>query len=204
MSRRVLISFPGSGRTWLRYLICKTLNLDLEAGYRGVFSISHSYYKNQVDRRVLHLVRDPIATITSCYFKEINGLKVAQTQFNPVLFEYLKLNLPKALRHIRGWESCQSKYYQIQYEDLHGNTEDTLRSVLDFWDMDFLDENIKEAVEFCNFSNLKNLSKELGDTPLKYREGKVNGYSDLLSQQELEDVESLIREWYNTRNSSGS
>jgi hypothetical protein len=95
----------------------------------------------------------------------------------------------------------------IRYEDLRGKPEQTLRQVVDLLGESFTDEDIAGAVEWGSFENLRKLEssgffKRGGmtlrnpDDPnsFKVRRGKVGGYRDYFSDEQIAELETLMRE----------
>jgi len=93
----------------------------------------------------------------------------------------------------------------IRYEDLRGKTAATLRQVVDLLDETFTDEDIAEAVEWGSFENLRKLEtsgffKRGGmtlrnpDDPnsFKVRRGKVGGYRDYFTDEQVAELEALM------------
>ena len=96
----------------------------------------------------------------------------------------------------------------ITYEDLHKNTSNAFSTVLNFIGETEIDDNILEkSIKFCNFENLKKAeekdlfnsfrlrAKSLKDTEsFKVRKGKIGGYVDYLSKNDIEYIDEIINE----------
>lgn len=93
----------------------------------------------------------------------------------------------------------------IRYEDMRADPLTTLKSVVDLLGADFSDEEIREAVEFGSFDNLRKLEtggffrqggmrlKDRNDpTTYKVRRGKVGGYRDYFTPEQVAELEDLV------------
>lgn len=98
----------------------------------------------------------------------------------------------------------------IRYEDLRANPGDNLASILDLMGETYTADEVREAVEFANFDNLRKLEtsghfrqggmrlQNASDpTTFKTRRGKVGGYKDDFTEAQVEELESLVRERLN-------
>ena len=96
----------------------------------------------------------------------------------------------------------------LKYEELRSDTVKQLRWVIDFWGLeDLSDKTIAEAVAFCRFENMQKLEqanafKSIIMAPTnrsdkesyKIRKGKVGGYRDSLSTEDVRYLDELMRE----------
>ena len=93
----------------------------------------------------------------------------------------------------------------IRYEDMRADPLTTLKSVVELLGADFSDDEIREAVEFGSFDNLRKLEtggffrqggmrlKDRNDpTTYKVRRGKVGGYRDYFTPEQVAELEDLV------------
>jgi hypothetical protein len=115
------------------------------------------------------------------------------------------------LRFFRIWEEQRyvpDGFLLIRYEDLHGDAAAELRRVLDFVGLPGVsDDVVREAVEFASFDNMHRMEQrqqfrqgklkpaDAGDADsYKTRRGKVGGYVDYLSEDQVADLNRRMRE----------
>jgi len=123
---------------------------------------------------------------------------------------YSDIGLPSLIEFLNTWARNLEELdhsLMIRYEDLRGKTAQTLRQVVDLLGESFTDEDIAEAVEWGSFENLRKLEssgffKRGGmtlrnpDDPnsFKVRRGKVGGYRDYFTDDQLAELEALMNE----------
>jgi hypothetical protein len=175
-------------------------------------SASKAEYKG---KKVIFLVRDVRDVAVSYYFE----LTRRQT-VNPHYPSY-QGDISSFLHHDQGSVNTIIRYYNlwaenrhipaafllIRYEDMAEDAEQELRKVLDFMGLpEIQNETIHQAVEFARFDNMRKLeeSDELdsfrmqpGDKKdpesYKTRRGKVQGFIDYLSKEDIESLNQKIK-----------
>jgi hypothetical protein len=94
----------------------------------------------------------------------------------------------------------------LRYEDLKQDPHTALRKILEFLDIyDYTDEQIDRAVELSSFENMKKAERNRessspwlnpGRRPvakaMKVRKGKVGGYRDEMTDEDIEYVNHVI------------
>lgn len=149
------------------------------------------------------------------------------------IFEYAmtqQFGIPRTVNFLRAWAPEIDKtraHLLIRYEDMRRETAPVLKELLAFMGFEASDEEIRQIVEETSFENMKKLEKEQAfssdgsgsrrlmvkdpDNPesFKVRRGKVGGYTDYFSEQELEEIDRLIAQipalyGYSPRNTAGS
>jgi hypothetical protein len=232
-----VISYPKSGRTWLRALIGKYLSsrygipdddmlsterMTSKSGLPRVsFSHDTSDMKNEVkyqdllrdramyaDKKVILLGREIKDTLVSAYFQATKRIRV----FEGTISEFIRterFGIRKILAFYDIWlqnRDVPESFLFIRYEDLHENPEDTMMKILGFIGEVDIDENLLEAsIEFCSFENLRKLEERNafkrgilrpasdGDPDsFKVRKGKVGGYTEHLSEEDVEFIDEVI------------
>lgn len=237
--RAFVVSFPKTGRTWVRMLLGRALcwshglpeelifspiELTRAAGVLTTvfthdkaipveetnfepFSSDKSRY---VGKRIIFLVRDPRDAVVSLYFH----LTRRTVRFHGTLSEFIRSNefgMPAIMRYYEIWDKNRhvpERFEIIRYEDLVRDSAAELRRMLEVIGAEGIEEKvIARVVESCSFESLKQAEREgkidhpkmrPGDPndpeSFKVRRGKVGGYRDYLSQEDLDYVEGVIRE----------
>ena len=183
--------------------------------------------KDFAGRKVIFMVRDPRDVIVSYYFHKTKREKVkkfwffqkkrkqTRSPFTGTLSEFLTTDIggfDTLLRYYNVWAASQdltSDFLLVRYEDMHEDPERELRRVLDFIKLQAVtDDEVRDAVEFAAFDNMRKMEAAEGTGPyklkpgnrndaesFKVRKGKVGGYAEYLSD---EDVELLNRKMAET------
>ncbi len=234
-----IISYPKSGRTWLRILFGKTLceyfHLDetllLEThpltrlakinptlfthdgsgfGDKNSWNDLATYKSFYRRKKVVFLVRDPKDVIVSSYFH----VTKRQHRFDGSISEFIRSDIygiKKIVTFYKIWlynQTVPKDFLLVRYEDMHKNTSEVMRSLLSFIGVQNVPENtIETAVKFSGFGNMQKLEHsqtfhntrmQPGDTndreSYKVRKGKVGGYSDDLSQEDITFINQVIEE----------
>ncbi len=119
------------------------------------------------------------------------------------------IGLAFLIDYLNTWERNLTRLERsllIRYEDLRAEPAQTLKRITQFMDAPFSDEEIQEAVDFGAFDNLRQLESKgffrqggltLRDpkdpNSFKVRRGKVNGYRDYFSAEQVAELEALMR-----------
>jgi hypothetical protein len=172
-------------------------------------------------KEVIFLVRDPRDVIVSSYFEMKkrgrifgdNPYEARQAVFEGTLAEFID-------RRVGGFDTV-IKYYNIwadqrdilkgflliRYEDMKTDPQRELCRVLDFLGLGMIaDETIAEAVEFASFDNMRKMEAQgtfrsgilkpadvTDQESFKTRKGKIGGFSDYLSEQEIQALNQRMR-----------
>jgi hypothetical protein len=232
-----ILSYPKSGRTWLRLMVGKVLalrlgleNADLLELYqltsslpdvpqirashdesphlKTVCELSTSKMRYR-DERVILLVRDPRDVMVSCYFQETKRNMRYRGSISSFIRDE-RHGVDGLIHWLNVWSanrSVPSDFLLVRYEDMHVDTEGELRKVVDFLGLDGVhDSIIRQAVEFASFDNMRRMEAEdaldsarlrpghLDDAEsFKVRRGKVGGYVDYLSGEDIAYLDAKIR-----------
>ncbi len=228
-----LLSYPKCGRTWLRLMLAKALQLHYNLPEDIIFEISSFTSLNPnipritIDhdgaplserpqevrtvksrfqhKKVILLIRNPRDVVVSSYFQMTKRDKKYEGDISSYL-RYEVGSLDTLITWYNIW--AQSRHIPsdtlfVRYEDLHENSEQELRKILNFLELpDISPLTILKAVEYAHFDNMRNL--EANDTfqssrlrpgqqddseSYKTRRGKVGGYIDYLSEADIEYVD---------------
>ena len=187
MTRHLLISYPKSGRTWLRFLlnhaVCQHHNLtprnvfEIEKGHTAYpFEWTHltaamvmqlPYWsmgcfdaKQLAGLRAFLLVREPRATLASAYFQATNRIRVFQgTPSEFVRSE--KYGAIKLATFFNLWNNVRHLFADtlvLNYQDMLDEPEPALHALLNFLDMPMDNATVNAAIDAASFENMKKLS----------------------------------------------
>jgi hypothetical protein len=159
------------------------------------------------DKRVIFLVRDPRDVVVSGYFERKKRVHIYsdKPRYEGTLSSYLHEpvgSIDTIIRYYKIWDKNRhipEAFLLLRYEDMHENTERELRRVLDFLGLSNMsDQVIQEAVRYASFENMHDMEKQdaletfrlrpgaLEDREsFKTRKGKVGGYMEYLSPEEI-------------------
>jgi hypothetical protein len=235
-----LVSYPKSGRTWLRFLLscyfARVAELGFEPDLRSTFRVHPNFDRDaerglpvfvgrernvefpllavshrQFDARffagrpTIILVRDPRDVCVSAYFHETKH----KHRFAGSIAEFIEddtYGVPAIVRYHNGWAQgmAGSRTLVISYEEMSGNTEATVRRILEFLGQPIDEAALSDAVEKARFSKMQKTEKKTGipghdydrsdDDSLRVRKGKVGGYSDTLSEEEADRIVAICRD----------
>ncbi len=170
------------------------------------------------DKKVVFLVRDPRDVVVSAYFQgkyrnnplnyDLKDMRVGPD--SPPLFEFAMFHLPRIIEFLNAWSReipNLPNILVVRYEDLMAKPADCLERVLEFLGTRGEREEIDEAVRFARFENMKKLEADgafgRGDRRInpgdpanpqsfKTRRGKVGGYRDYFTDEEVAAIDDLV------------
>jgi hypothetical protein len=230
-----ILSYPKTGRTWLRALVGKALvdryalppSLLLEtdaltamAGLpRAAFYHDGAAMIDRLDwreldagkasyrgKRVLLLGRDVRDTLVSAYFQATRRVDLFDGPIGAFVRDD-RFGVEKVLAFYRQWDAARGvpdAFAFLRYEAMHADPATSLRTALDFLGArDVPDAVVAGAVEFARFDNLKRAEAEdrfgshMLRTPsnadpesFKVRKGKVGGFRDYLSADDIAYIDA--------------
>lgn len=237
--KTLVVSFPKTGRTWLRMLVGKALcarhGLDEALIFKPVdltraagiptaifthdraipveetefeaFNPDKSKYRG---KRVVFLIRDPRDVAVSLYFH----LTRRAPRFNGTLSEFVRdedFGVRRAMAFYKAWHESRAvpeAFLPIRYEAMVADPASALSACLDFMGAGDVPASIVErAVESASFENMRRLEREgkvdhpklrpgdlQDEESFKVRRGKVGGYVDYLSTEDIEYANKAISE----------
>lgn len=169
-------------------------------------------------KKIVYLMRHPCDIAVSHYFQMTYrkaGRKVGATE-GMSMYDFVMRpahGLEMIIEYTNlwyGYTAAHDDALLVRYEDLRSSPEATLRDVSAFLGIDFTDAEISEAVAFCAFEKLKERERsgfysdgalrpgdENEPNSFKVRRGKVGGYRDYFDDNQLEEIDSLLREKLN-------
>ena len=171
----LLISQTNCGRTWLRILLGRVMQItyhvekvnlhylysfsELNPNLPSIKAIHEKYeqFGSYETKKIILLVRDPRDALVSRYhqhkheyssYQDINDFILNSSE----LFSYIKdYNLWRQNSHKLG------DLLVVRYEDMKANTQYELMKVLDFLKIEAEPETIADAVEYASFKNMRSI-----------------------------------------------
>ncbi len=161
-------------------------------------------------KKIILLVRDPRDVVVSMYFERTRRERAYAGTLHQFLHEP-KGSLDTIIGYYNVWarERAQPRgFCLVRYEDLRADTALQVKRVLRFAGLEqVVDAHVEEAVRFASFESMR--AMESGDTlksgrlrprdpgdaeSFKTRKGKVGGFVDYLTPEEIAWMERRIRE----------
>ena len=173
------------------------------------------------DKKVLLLVRDPRDVVVSMYFhvaKRSRAEARARQRLPEDMLRDLPIfdfilgakysRLPRHVAFLNRWMKrirAHPRSLVVRYEDMHADPARVLRRVMEFIGGDVTERQIDGAVAFASFENLRarerqgffrggRLRAADPDDPDSYkvRRGKVGGYRDYLTPDQVARVDAFV------------
>lgn len=175
------------------------------------------------DTRVVMLARDPRDVAVSQFFQwkyrmkpeKIKLLRYPERGSDISIYDFLMRPggyLPQVIEFMNLWarESDNIRdFFLLRYEDLRADTAGTLRRLLEFMGTPASEEQIRDAVEFSSYDNMKKMEQKKvfwlsggrmkpadrgNPDSYKVRRGKVGGYRDYFEDEQIEAIDRLVDE----------
>lgn len=215
----VLVSFPKSGRTWVRVMLDR-LNIVIEYSHTGSEHIRPAdwrYLQIPFDlyrrRKLVFLHRDPRDTAVSGFFQCRLRLK----NFDGTMSDFIRdprHGIEKIVHFNLAWMSQRSTWDHIlfvSYEDLSNDTGTHLRRLATFLSSNnIISSKIENALEYAQFENMQRremrqaFSRKYGRTlrpgdaadteSFKVRKGKIGGFTEYLTQGDIDYCNKILEE----------
>ena len=200
MMNNWLLSYPKSGRTWVRVIIDQL----------GVkYSYSHAFDGNKKSN-VVYLYRDPIETFVSYYFQLVHRRGMNGEHFSGTIKEFTNSRyLLEIIRHHEQLIHNKDVYNNLlclSYKDLHLNgPQSAFDTVKHFGGNTTIDACI-DAYNVASMENMRNplpqfrnkkyaLEPSNSNAPkdaYKARDGKMNNYDQYLDAEDIAKLKSIL------------
>ncbi len=244
-----LISYPKCGRTWLRLMIGRAIqlhynlpetedNLLINWSRSPSFDIpkirvvhdnrpmlrspselekSKAHYRK---KKVIFLVRDPRDVIVSSYFEMKNRAHLfgknpyekRSGEFDGDLYDFIHREhggFETILRYYNIWAENRDQplgFLLVRYEDMIHSPLKELQRVFAFLELTSISvQTLEKAVTFASFENMRKMESEgkfqsailkpadkTDANSYKTRKGRMGGYHDYLSQEEIDYLNQRI------------
>jgi hypothetical protein len=173
------------------------------------------------DHKVVFLARDPRDVAVSQFFQWQYRMKPNKKILNKYpgegeevsMFDFVMdpdAGLPKIIDFMNLWAAERTRlkgFFLLRYEDLRARGEETLRALLEFMGTPGTDTEIREAIEFSSYENMKKMEQKKtfwlsggrmvpkdrnNPHTYKVRRAKVGGYRDYFDDNQIARIEALV------------
>ena len=179
----VVVSFPKSGRTWLRvmigFLFCKKFGYDTKHALDKeiFFDICDKYplflhddinrgwslsvekkIDSHINDKVIYLYRDVRDVMVSYYFHR----KHRTGEYKKDISNFIKdeiFGVDTYLSFHKKWIEKNDGILHISYEEMSNDCLEVLLKVRDYFCIENVDEFLEEAVAFGSFANMRKMEK---------------------------------------------
>ena len=189
--------------------------------YLGDYTGNRESKADYAGKRIVFLVRDPRDIAVSAYFqwkfrtdKAKRALHAAFFEGqDPTVFDFAMHpagSLQKNIDRMNSWHRARARLNDllvVRYEDLRAEPEEWLTRVAAFIGYPAAAEEIRDAVEYASLENMKTMEREgsFGDKSRRFstgkqdsedaykvRRGKVGGYRDYFTDEQLVELDALV------------
>lgn len=205
----ICISFPKSGRTWLRVML-DALDIPLEYDHAGS-AYAHALHWQELDtsladqyERIILLIRDPRDTVVSGYYQATRRIRV---KYQGSLSEFIRdprYGIEKIARFHFLWivkaRTCD-RMLIVRYEDLQTDCTAQLERIVHFLGRDVRRARLQDVAKENRFDKMQARERagayadrfgdrfgaddETDPDAYKVRKGRVGGYLDELSPADV-------------------
>jgi sulfotransferase family protein len=187
-----LVSFPRSGNTWTRFLVCNLINPDdpvnfaeLESRIPEIYFVpdhklrtfprprvikSHECFDPRY-RKIVYIVRDPRDVLISYYEFQLKRRVISDEcsleEFLPRFMESaIEPKIGSWRDHVISWIATrggQENFLFLRYEEMLANTQQEAAKIASFLGLDTSPDRTARAVELSSADRMRQLEKEQAD-----------------------------------------
>jgi hypothetical protein len=217
MMQRQFVSYPKSGRTWIRFILsqlnCNRSILFHHDGFEfsdgskpaHSFDVSKRLERYAEGEKVAYLERDPRDVMVSLYY-QITGRFGDVFEYGGSLSEFIRDDYFGAvnLKRFRDmWDLIVERrgFLKLSYEACHLDTTRTLQQLLTYYDIDVGPDELSEAIGKGSLANMRQIEASMqfpepwlryrNDSP-KVRQGKVGGFRLDLGKDDIAFLNSVF------------
>jgi hypothetical protein len=184
-----LVSFPRSGNTWTRFLVCNLINPDdpvnfarLESRIPEIYDVtdrnlrafprpriikSHECFDPRY-KKIIYIVRDPRDVLISYYEFQLKRRVISDElsleEFVPRFMESeIEPKTGSWRDHVVSWTATrggQKNFLLLRYEDMIADTQKESTKIAAFLGLDSSPERIARAVTLSSADRMRKLEKE--------------------------------------------
>lgn len=206
---------------------------NLNSALPAVFFTHNNYLKDYTGnfeskrhfegKKIVLLVRDPLDVAVSQFFQwryRMRPNKMFINDYPPHgadidLWDFVRdenAGVPRIVDYFNGWARAVPQLRDVlivRYEDMRKAPEKVLAQILDFTGTPAAEEDVRAAVEFARYDNMKKMEQSAffrrsgarvkpgdKDNPqsFKVRKGKVGGYRDYFTDEQCAYLENLAED----------
>ena len=218
----ILVSYPKSGRTWLRMMLAKILkDTGVDTDKNEMILCTHKNYNDIVkdygkDKKIIFLIRDPGDVVVS-QFRELEATKPWRLNEAPTISRFIRGifiregsvgtgGMPRSKDGVRraginALVSYMNKWFSdlrnvneskiITYEEMKEDTFSVLKEVIEFIGYKCDDKDIKNAVEYASFSNMRKIEED----SINENNAGTEDFIRKLKKHEKRDNKNLLRKY---------
>jgi hypothetical protein len=207
---RQFVSYPKSGRTWLRYMLAHA-GCDRQVGFHhdgfefndGArpphdFDLAGRLARFTADQKVVYLERDPRDVMVSLYH-QVTGRFQDFFDYRGSLAEFIRdgyFGAGNLARFRAMWAGIvQARgFLRVSYEECHADPLALLQRIVAYYGFEVGEERLRAAVEAGAFERMRELELSMAypgkwlrprNGATKVRKGKVHGFRDELSAPDI-------------------
>jgi hypothetical protein len=212
------ISYPKSGRSWVRYIL---RNLDADNGiafHHDGFEFNdgsrpaHSFeIETRIalysGKRIVYLRRDPRDVMVSLFF-QVTGRFQTKFRYRGSISDFIRdpyFGAAPLCRFSLIWNKIAGELpvFPLSYEGMQADTFGQTQRLLAYLGINRPPESVERAVAAASIDNMREIERSgkfsepwlrLRDGHPKVREGKVGGYRSALSPTDIAYLDHTFRE----------
>jgi hypothetical protein len=184
-----LVSFPRSGNTWTRFLVCNLIDPDhpvnfaqIESRIPEIYDVtdralrafprpriikSHESFDPRY-KKIIYIVRDPRDVLLSYYEFQLKRRVITEScGLEEFIFRFMESEFePKTgswRDHVLSWTATrrgQQNFLLLRYEDMLANTQQESTKIAVFLGLDASPERTARAVALSSADRMRKLEKE--------------------------------------------
>lgn len=207
---RQFISFPKSGRTWIRYILVQ-LGIEQDIFFHHDhfefndgdlpehnFDLDMRLKKYRNVDKIVYLQRDPRDVMVSLFFQVTGRFKefflFDENVSAFIRHEYFGADVLHKFRLMWHEISNLPNVLVVNYEDCHEDMTSVIKKIVSFYEYDISDQKIAEAVHNSSIDKMRRVEKEGGfskpwllpkNGSFKVRKGKRGGYKEELKGEDV-------------------
>ena len=212
------ISFPKSGRTWLRYALHEMGIADAIHFHHDQFEFNSSEkqpHDFSVDRRraeyqehrTVYLERNPFDVMASFYhqitgrFKDYHNYRGTPSEF--IRDPYFGAQVLQRFRQMWNELALQDHVLKVTYEECHDDLEATLNRIVSHFEIEVDRTKLSAAVDAASLDSMRKV-ESTGEFPhpwlrprngsSKVRNGQVGGHKELFSAADIAFLSSVFND----------
>lgn len=218
--KTILVSYPKTGRTWLRMILtnaCKLNGMDTEK-YSPILALHKNFewvsknFTPTEDYSIVYLNRTAEDTIVSHYHE----VHTRQKKFKGSISDFIRskeYGIETYLNFDRQWLMNSHRFksfFLVSYEQLKQMTFHVVSELLKHLGMYQTDDIVREAIEQSSFESMRKMENGEIENPMKnykgtfgkikptkqnerrVRSGKIGSFKDVLSAEDIEYIRSHI------------